>query len=277
VVKSYRGQRKCQATEDGRKCGQPLNLHIDRVWIFIDEEGNQSVKAAHTDSVSWEINGHPFTQTPLTCGYCSKPINVGESYKWIKTRPHRAARGVRRIRHTYHPNWKPSETTSSVHLSIIYGAQETAEADLEALSDPDNADDAEDFLEAVKEAATAFAEGIREASETYRESAEAIEEGFGHPTYQSEELADNSEAVEQWADDVESINFEGFEGEDAVCEWCGNPEDDSYHGNPEDDDVDEDSEEFEEYHDYVEGASGIEDWAEEQRGMLYDALQEQPF
>lgn len=205
IVKAFRGQRKCQYKPEGTYgvCGQPDAVHGD-----LD---------------------HPFTQKPLRCEACGEPINMGDSYKWVAPRAHRAAKGTKRNRHLTCPAWKGSELTSSPHLATIYGAQEGAEEDLSRIT-IDSFDDVEAVAEDIEAIAGTFADSIREAAESYGESADNIEEGFGHETYQSEELRQKSEDVESWAEDAEQFQvdrldeseLEGLDDDeklDALNDW----------------------------------------------------------
>lgn len=139
------------------------------------------------------------------CERCGEEIKAGDSYKWIKPRSHRAARGIKRKRCMTCPSWRPSETTSSTALSSVYAAQENASDEL-ALWTPDEgtADDLRAILQAC-------ADGFREGAEAYRESAQNIEDGFGHATAQSEELGEKADTLESSADDLESADVEDFD------------------------------------------------------------------
>ena len=241
-VKKFRGQRACQHSDEGSWSTCSLN------------------RDAHTEL------DHEFTQKPLTCGYCHKDINIGDPYKWVAPRAHRAAKGIKKTRHTTCPGWRPSELTSSPHLATIYAAQEAAEDAVSNVGDPETIEDTEGFLEELRGILEETAEGVREAAESYRESAEAIEEGFQHPTFQSEELMEKSEAVDGWADDLAVTDLEEFTDE-VVCDDCGLAEDDSVHEDQEND----------EYHEYHDNAAGLlSDWADAQRDSVLEATGELP-
>lgn len=64
--------------------------------------------------------------------------------------------------------------------------------------------DAGSFVEVVKEQIQMVADAANSVAEQYRESADNIESGFGHPTYQSEELAGKADELESWASELES-------------------------------------------------------------------------
>jgi len=145
------------------------------------------------------------SQKPQTCEKCGKKIPVGSSYKHCSPRAHRAARGYKRIRCDSCPSWRPSELTSSGALSALYGAQESAEDALDEW-DGESIDDVRSILEDC-------ASGIREAAETYRESAQNIEDGFGHSTSTSEDLVAKADNLESGADEVESVDLDDFDDE----------------------------------------------------------------
>lgn len=237
-VKAYRGQRKCQHKTEWQVCGKPKPVHSE-----LD---------------------HEFTQAPLTCEACRQPINIGDPYKWVAPRAHRAAKGIKRNRHTSCPGWKPSELTSSPHLATIYAAQENADKEMAAIS-IGSVDEAESVVEVLEQIATDFAESIMEAAESYGESADAIEDGFGHETYQSDELREKSEAVEGWADEVASFSVYPFD-EEFVCDDCGEPESVEEH----------EDEEHEDYHEYVADEGPLQDWLADAVDELSDLIGNNP-
>lgn len=170
-------------------------------------------------------------------------------------------------RHTTCPAWKPSELTSSTRLQILYSAQETAEADLEALMEPNDVEDCESFLEDLRAILEGAGEEARAAAEHLEESASNIEEGFQHSTYQSEEMQDQASEINDWCDSAGYVTFEDFD-EEFECNDCGMGESEDCHQDPEDD----------EYHDFESNADlQLADWAEEQRSKVYDHLAEMPF
>lgn len=139
------------------------------------------------------------------CESCHLEIEVGTSYKWIapKSGPYG---GRKRYRHATCPSWRPSEVTSSNIKSIVYGAQESFSDTLGVLEEGD--------LDGLVDAVHTFGSDIREAAEAARESAQNIEDGFGHPTYQSEELTERADALESVADEAESWDGTEFEDEE---------------------------------------------------------------
>lgn len=130
---------------------------------------------------------------PRRCAGCGTEILPGQSYKWFANRIGRMS-----MRKDFCANCRirPSMMTTSPHLSALYAAQEAAE---DALGTGDDLGLA-DISQIVRD----YAEAVREVGAGYRESAEAIVDGFGHETYQSEEIAEKADECESAADTIES-------------------------------------------------------------------------
>lgn len=141
-----------------------------------------------------------------TCDYpgCTQPsreIAVGTPYKWIEPSGQRV-----RTRHAACPTWNVWEYSSSLSARI---AQITSE-------DPgvfESIEDAQSWLEGK-------AQEIRDLAEEKRESATNIEDGFGHPTYQSDELNQTADDLESWADDVEGVDLPEYPEGGSSCDEC---------------------------------------------------------
>lgn len=212
-VKAYRGRRACGFTQDAGTgtdyTGNPLQARCGRSRA---EHETYPFK----EDLNLVTKRHEYDGGSLRCEVCGEDINVGDSYKWVKPRAGSFARGVKRNRHQTCRAWQASELTSSPHLSVIYAAQENVDAQV---SDIQPSTDTSDLTAIAEEAA----ESVREASESYRESGDAIEEGFGHPTFQSEELIEKADDVEMWADEIEDVSFDEFDGDEEdeveVEEW----------------------------------------------------------
>jgi hypothetical protein len=145
------------------------------------------------------------------CGACGKAIEIGTPYKWVKPKSGPYG-GTKRSRHASCPSWKPSELTSSTALSSVYAAQENASEQLGKLSPEDTADD-------IRQIVQDAAEGVREGAEAWRESASNIEDGFGHSTYQSDELNEKADTLESAADDLENWDeIEDFDEDEVRAE-----------------------------------------------------------
>jgi len=135
------------------------------------------------------------SQKATRCLACGQEIPVGSSYQWFKMKTTYGG-----IKKSYHTSCTipPSHRTTS-RMGQIWDAQ--AALDLSA---------AEDF-DGLREQMEAFGQEIRQVAEEYSESADNMESGFGHATYQSDELRERAEALENWADEVEQWEFSGDE------------------------------------------------------------------
>lgn len=172
-----------------------------------------------------------------TCDKCGTEIKPGMPYKWVKTKT--TYGGTKRVRCATCPTWTQSELSTS-KMAGVYAAQEEF-SDFIGSWNPD------DGIDAVRDALNNCAEQVRSVGEEYRESASNIEEGFGHPTYMSEELEQKADELESWADEIEQAvdsvddepeaddDCEHCEGTGQVdCETCGgtgNVEGETTHGN----------------------------------------------
>lgn len=136
---------------------------------------------------------------PLRCDFHGCDIDEGKilpgsAYKWIA--PKSGPYGGRRLnRHAEHPTWQVWEYSNSLSARI---AQIQANAKF-----PDGAESVED----VQSALEAVAEEIRSLAEEKNEAADSLEEGFGHETYQSQEIREVAEQLESWADEVEQADI----------------------------------------------------------------------
>lgn len=142
------------------------------------------------------------------CEVCGKDIGVGDAYKWVAPRAHRAAHGHKRFRCATCPAWRQSELTSSAIKNAVYAAQEAFE---DAIGEATDVDSVKELLEAV-------AEGYREAAEAARESAQNMEDGFGHPTSLSDELNERADSIEAAADELDYFDPSDDADEDAFRE-----------------------------------------------------------
>jgi hypothetical protein len=193
------------------------------------------------------------------CIKCGTEIEPGQPYKWTALRIGRSSQ-----RKDFCANCpvRPSDQTTSPHLQTLYLAQETAE---DALAQGGGLG-----LTDLADIVRGYAEGVREAAESYGESADNMEEGFGHETYQSQEIREKADECESAADTIESAadEIESMDDPDA--------EDDEFLGEYEGSTYDEtgqptDPEDF-------------ADWVEEKRqerreaaiDAANDALQEGP-
>lgn len=147
---------------------------------------------------------------PYTCDACHKPIEIGTPYKHItpKSGPYG---GRQRNRHESCPSWKQWEYSNSLSARTAQIEHEFSEA-IDGVDDPSD----------VTSALEAAAESAREISTEKEEAASNIEEGFGHETEGSQELASIAEELENWASDIESAEVPDLpEPEEDECDECG--------------------------------------------------------
>jgi len=126
---------------------------------------------------------------------------------------------------------RPSDKTTSGNLQQLYGAIENAE---DALNGDNLA------LADIGSILNECAEQVREVSEQYGESADNMEEGFGHETSSSQEIREKADELESFADELESAgdDIDGMddpddEASDIMADFEGDTDED---GKPVDDD-----------------------------------------
>lgn len=123
----------------------------------------------------------------LRCTRCGQPIEYGQPYKWFKMKQ---ARGG--IKKSYHPDCEiKMADRSTSRLVPIWEAQQAF--------DTGSCDTVDELRAALEE----LAQVVRDVEQEYRESVENMEAGFGHRTYQADELEERAEALEGWADELE--------------------------------------------------------------------------
>lgn len=146
------------------------------------------------------------------CYSCREPIEVGQAYNW--TKPSRYS--SKYVWHAGHAAPPGSVLETNDKRSQAMAAFENAYAALDEFEFDAEGDPAGDLEAIVSEAA----EGVQEAAEMWREGAQAIEDGFGHPTYQSDEMNDHADVYEGVAQAIESIYVAPFDAEhDTPEEW----------------------------------------------------------
>lgn len=145
----------------------------------------------------------------LVCELDETEIKPGDPYKWVrvKTGPRSSHKRVRC--HTC-PTWQRWDLSNSLSARLEKVSHDLGVAVAEA-------GDGDDATSARDEAASA----IRELAQEKRESASNVEEGFGHPTEQSEELAGIAEQLDSWAEEIEEVEIPDVpEPEEQDCEDC---------------------------------------------------------
>lgn len=182
--------------------GQPLTIPVLR------RDGSpKKTKSGReiTRRLTVEDRNHPLPNRK--CDKCGKEIKPGDPYKWTKPKSGPYG-GSMRVRCAACPTWRPSETTSSPALGTLYAAQEAFD---DALANVESVDDIRSALEEL-------AEGVREAGQVYEESADNMEQGFGHETSLSEELKEKAEALSSAADEIENADLEDWDEDEARSE-----------------------------------------------------------
>lgn len=135
------------------------------------------------------------------CTRCHQPIEAGQKfYQWCP-RATRSGSGYNRFRHVACGSPRQSELYPFNKLAPLWDAQADADGEITLVS-VDERDHAS-ALEAIKATVQTVADAARSVGEEYGESADNIESGFGHETYQSSELREKADALEAWADELE--------------------------------------------------------------------------
>lgn len=194
------------------------------------------------------------------CGRCGDPIPKGSQYRWAKPGFRSRGKLIRCMKPEC--SFRQSELTTS-NKSIAYAAQESGTDDLDAW-DRETFEDLEAIRDAVVEGATECLEQYQSAQDAWGESSGGAE---------NEEWAEYIGSLEAWIDELEGLDLEEFDVDQATQDARSDAEDDR----EEDAEWDEttDLEDLPEdvlarIHDAVEDAR--ETWAEEQAGLLADAI-----
>lgn len=144
-------------------------------------------------------------KAPGSCGACGKKIEAGQAYKHWSFRY-----GGKRIRCTAAACApKSSDLTNNEKLSTLYAHGENFDDQISQW-DQETADD----LRAIVEE---YADGVQEVVDMYNESADAIEEGFGHETFSSQEQREAADDLDNFKSDIESArdDIDDFEEDEA--------------------------------------------------------------
>jgi hypothetical protein len=157
------------------------------------QEGDQHMRATYVKSAR--------KQTRERCLRCNAPIEAGQAYVWAQ-----AFRQQRRVVHQSCGGFQPWETEPNEKRAAIYHAQHDAHVQLDGLDADAYIDaegcNAEGFVSDVQSVLDEFAEALNEVQSMYEESADNIEDGFGHETESSSEQRELGEQVESWSSDV---------------------------------------------------------------------------
>jgi hypothetical protein len=208
-----------------------------RVPLRSKRTGEQ-LKTKH-GALRWQRQTVRDTTKPLPmprCDYCGKEIAVGSAYRIVKLR------FGARYRHAEHPSWQPWDLSSAMWARIaqvVDGAEK-------ALNDWSGEDTSE--VESILADAASEMEGLAEERE---ESAENMEQGFGHETEKSTELREHADNIRDYASELENWS------------WSGDDR-------PDEGDFDSDEEQEQTFDE------ALEEWMEEVRESAREALSETP-
>lgn len=128
------------------------------------------------------------------CEVCGTEVKAGQPYKWVqpKTGPYG---GRKRVRCVSCPIWQQWDLSNSLSARV---AQIQSEYALEGEHD----------AEAYRERASEAAEAIRELAQEREESAQNMEDGFGHEVEASANLWQEADDLNSWADDLDGVTIE---------------------------------------------------------------------
>jgi hypothetical protein len=151
----------------------------------------------------------------IKCENCGKVIPVGDPHKHVspKSGPYG---GHKRIRCATCPTWQPWDLSNSLSARLQQVSSEAYETFNNGV---DTAEDVQSILETA-------AEAIRGLAEEKRESAQNIEDGFGHETEKSQELNDIADQLESWADEVEQNDVPDLPDESEYVDHDFEPDED---------------------------------------------------
>jgi len=204
---------------------------------------------------------------PRTCEKCGKPLVIGQQYREVAIKT--TYGGYGRFRCMECPVWLPWELSSALWARIAQIQTENVTQSWQWTEEGD-----------AEAAASDIAEQIRELAAEKQEAADNMESGFGHSTSMSEEIADQAQQLESWADEVEQAGTEA-EFPEGKCENCGGEQLDCSTHEEKDHDPDCDgTEECVECSGSGEGETVSEEdldaWREEAASAIQNALDNSP-
>lgn len=153
------------------------------------------------------------TKTPtgeLRCERCGDPIAKGDPYRWWANRAPGMRGGIKHVR-CMRTECAPTQAdTTPGRLGEWYRLGEGFEDELNSA----------ETIDEVEAAAESIADQIEAFGQEFIDSAENMEEGFGHATYKSDELRERGDTIMQGAEDVrqaempEPVDEDDFDIED---------------------------------------------------------------
>lgn len=190
VTHVKRAQQRFETKPVLGRDGQPVQVPVMR------RDGTQKVtKRGKPVFMRRTVEDRSKPKPLLTCDYCHKPIEIGTPYKHItpKSGPYG---GYQRNRHESCPTWQVWDYSSSLSAQVAQ-----IEHDFnEGLAGVNDEDDVQSLLDDA-------AQAVRDIAEEKRQSAQNIEEGFGHETSTSQDLSDVADQLDSWADEIESATI----------------------------------------------------------------------
>lgn len=144
----------------------------------------------------------------LSCGKCGKTIKIGDGYRWWANKlpgSRGSFRNIRCMTCTIRPSeMKPGRTGQIMRIGEDF---DDAMRDYGGWGQDD-----------FQSAAENLAGEIRSFGEELEESAQNMEDGFGHETYQSGELRERAERITSAADELDDLDLP--EQDEHECEHC---------------------------------------------------------
>lgn len=173
----------------------------------------------------------------LRCEKCSDEITPGDGYRWWANRMPGQRGSYRRIR-CMKSECTPTtaDMTPGRRGQLMQIQQDGEEQIANATS-----------VEELESVANDLADQVQEMADELRESAENIESGFGHETYQSQELNERADAMEGYAEELRDPDLEEYDELDpedadavrqAVLDEYGVEDEDAFAEEHEDEDFD---------------------------------------
>ena len=138
------------------------------------------------------------SKRPRHCAHCQHEVQIGEAYRYAdkKTGPRSGYRVIWCKDHTP----RPSELASGRRAELM-GLQEGMTEGLQAV-DPEP----EDWREGMMEIGQALdVDAVQELQGSLDDAAQAIEDGFGHGTAQSEALEQAAAEIGDWGEELEYV------------------------------------------------------------------------
>ena len=169
--------------------GQPVRIPLTR------EDGSPKTdKRGEPIFITKTVPDKSRPKPAENCGKCGKTIEVGDPYKHMspKSGPYG---GTRLVRCADCEDWHVWEYSSSLSARLA----EVSYYFWENLVEVTSADDVTDALANA-------AQAITDIASEKRESAENIESGFQHSTYQSDELNEQADSLDNWAQEIENAD-----------------------------------------------------------------------